>query len=175
MSNEQEKTIIERLEAAGVAAETATFDAPDDDWRYVVVDGEELLKLLEKPKRKRTVGKPPSETAYRCSALLIEYLDGVPGATINRNSPTNWAKQIDLLFNEMSSIPIVREAEVMAAIAWVLDPKQMGGEYAIVVRSGYALRKKYPNIVAAMNRVSPAEAAEAEKQQQRAALQEKYG
>ena len=169
--SEQEKTIIERLQDVGVLARPTVYDAPGDDPAYVVIDGEALLALLEKPKRKRTAAKPPSETALRCSEFLIEQLQGVKGAVIGPKAKTAWARDIDRLIRDSGRTG----PSIVNAIAWVLDPCRVDDQYTPVVRSGKALREKWPQIVAAMSRRSPEQSAEAEKQQQRAALEAKYG
>ena len=98
---------------------------------------------------------------------------------IGPKAKTAWAKQIDQLIAVATDISIhpdpYAEGLICDAIEWLLDPCRVDDQYTPVVRSGRALREKWPQIVAAMNRRSPAETAEVEKQQQRAALQEKYG
>lgn len=99
--------------------------------------------------------RPSAPWSIRCSRVLIECLRPVRGAVIPAKAEETWAREIERLGREspeLASMPEdERERTVELAIRWLFGPEN-SGEYALVVRSGRALREKWPQIVAAAQR-----------------------
>jgi hypothetical protein len=97
-------------------------------------------------------GEAPNTWDTRCAALLRDLLVDVPGARIQAGSVARWSKDIARIPREVPSISGDPEKHVEAAIRWALGPQNLGREYEVLVRSGRALRQKWPQLVAAAQR-----------------------
>lgn len=106
-----------------------------------------------KPEPRRA---PPAAWALRCAGTLGTLLRDVPGARLPRGWEARWARELEALAREapdLADLPETeREARVDAAIRWVLGPENLGREFEVIVRSGRALREKWPRVVAAARR-----------------------
>lgn len=107
-------------------------------------------------KKSRASRSPPSDWSLSCSDLLIELLEPVPGAVIPRGARASWAREIERLVGECPELQAngVKPPEhIQGAIRWALGPQNLGQEYEVVIRSGRALREKWPKLRAAAKRV----------------------
>jgi len=123
-------------------------------------------RSTEEQKYRRTEGraeKKPSASisawAQRLSRVLIEKLgtsgpDGssVPGARFPRGCEQRWAREIEKMPVEIPGLRAKsqddREKEIEFAIEWAFGPDNLGHEYEVRIRSGKALREKWPKLVA---------------------------
>jgi hypothetical protein len=91
-----------------------------------------------------------ADWTLRCSDLLIEYVRKAPGGVVGKNARIAWAKEILLLAKNTPTIADDPETHITGAIEWLFSPENTErGKYALVVRSGSALREKFPRIVSA--------------------------
>jgi hypothetical protein len=105
----------------------------------------------------RAPRSPPScpEWALTLSDLLIEKVREVPGGRIPRGARPSWAREIAKLPGEVPSLAANGADPAMhieAGIRWALGPENVGRDFEVVVRSGKALREKWPKLVAAARR-----------------------
>lgn len=54
---------------------------------------------------------------------------------------------------ELQADGVRRSEHIQGAIRWALGPQNLGQEYEVVIRSGRALREKWPKLRAAAKRV----------------------
>jgi hypothetical protein len=111
----------------------------------------------EEEKKTRAPRSPPScpEWALTLSDLLIEKVREVPGGRIPRGARPSWAREIAKLPGEVPSLAANGDDPAMhieAGIRWALGPENVGRDFEVVVRSGKALREKWPKLVAAARR-----------------------
>lgn len=136
VSRNEERGIEERKESAA-APPPAPLDPPP-------------------PKRVRAPRKPPSAealaSAQMLSDLLIEH--GTPVVRTN-GYLANWAREIDTLVTKSSDLQASQTPWLLleAGIRWVLGAENTSkGRYAVDVRCGETLRKKWPQIASAAKR-----------------------
>lgn len=108
-------------------------------------------------KKKTPTARPKASLpawALRCSRLLIDLLEPVPGARIPPGSEARWARELVALAREVPELSNGKppDQHIEAAIRWALGPENLGREYEVVIRSGKALREKWPQLVAAARR-----------------------
>jgi hypothetical protein len=109
------------------------------------------------PKKKtRASRSPPSKGALECADLLIELLGPVPGARIPKGARFQWAHEIIRLTSECPELWQKDNGtpweNIKGGIRWALGPQNLGQEYEVVIRSGKALREKWPKLRAASMR-----------------------
>lgn len=93
--------------------------------------------------------------ALSCSEILIELLRCTEGARIPRGAHDRWASEIAAIPREVPSLSANGAdpaPHIEAGIRWALGPENLGREYEVVIRSGKALREKWPKLVAAARR-----------------------
>ena len=98
----------------------------------------------------------PADWSLETSDLLIELLDPVPGAVIPRGARASWAREMERLVRECPELRTNGAdpaTHIAGAIRWALGPQNLGAEYEVVIRSGRALREKWPTLRAASRRV----------------------
>ena len=97
-------------------------------------------KTVEPPR------KAPSEPSWArdAAALMIDLLRSVKGARVPPQARARWAKEIRLLEAESDA----SQEEIVAGIQYALAPEQLDDQYCPVIRSGKALREKWPKLVA---------------------------
>jgi hypothetical protein len=114
-------------------------------------------KNSDVPTAPRTPRSGPaiSDWSLRCSDLLIELLQPVPGARIPPGARQRWAREVERLAREAPELA-ANEADpgekIERAIRWALGPENLGGEFEVVIRSGDSLRKKWPQLIARARR-----------------------
>ena len=104
----------------------------------------------------RRPSKIPPAWALGISDEMIEALRGVRGAVIGRGARTAWARDIAALRAEAVELARLDDDEasrqIQRALAWALGPENLDQEFEVVIRSGGALRKKWPQLVAGARR-----------------------
>ncbi len=99
---------------------------------------------------------PPPRWAVDCSALLVDLLGPVPGASIPAGAPLRWAREIEKMATEVPELRAkdddARGVLVEAGIRFALGETNLGSEYQVVIRSGASLRAKWPKLVRAAQR-----------------------
>lgn len=115
------------------------------------------------PPKKRRRKRPPPELpprTYELAELLIRCLrneepdcEPVRGAQIPTRARDNWAKEIALLVKQTPDLASSDDpwTHVEGGIRWAFGDKNVG-QYALVIRSGGALREKWSRLVAASQR-----------------------
>ncbi len=101
--------------------------------------------------------RSPEVWALHLSRLLQELLTDVPGARLPTGCEQRWAREIERLAKEVPELRALtedaRNERIEFAIRWALDTKtNLGLEFEVVIRSGAALREKWPKLVAAAQR-----------------------
>ena len=114
-------------------------------------------EIKRKNKSKKEESRPPADPvlpaeALSCSELLIELLRPVPGARIPSRARWQWARDIARMPREIPDLGSEPWATIEAGIRWALGPENLGQQYEVVIRSGRALREKWPKLVAAAQR-----------------------
>lgn len=109
-----------------------------------------------KPSRKpRQPKREVPEWALQNAELLIELLKPIPGARLPPRAKSTWAAHIARMPAEIPEL--VSETDpgpkIEAGIRWALGPANLGTEFEVVIRSGKALREKWPQLVDAARRV----------------------
>lgn len=109
------------------------------------------VRYVEPAKPASVKSHPPWATEN--AALLIAMLGNTHGARITPRSKATWAGEIVRLVREVSDLRALADPgpQIEAAIRWLFSDQNVG-EFALVVRSGSALRRKWPQIVAAAQR-----------------------
>jgi len=106
----------------------------------------------------KTPDKPaPAQWTLDLSDLLIEKVKPVPGARIPPGARARWAREIELLVRETTSLSTLdldkpRIAEIRRGIEWAFSPANLGVEFEVVIRSGRSLREKWTKLCEAKKR-----------------------
>lgn len=129
-------------EPAGRPPDQAPLDPPS-----------EPAASAEREPPERRAAQPLPLWSYTAADRLIERVRGAPGGRIPPRARSTWAAEIARMPREIPELGAMERPEdrVLAAIEWLFGPEN-SGEYALVVRSGRALREKWPRIVAAAKR-----------------------
>jgi len=107
-------------------------------------------------KKKESPDKPATHTpeawALALSESLIEHVRTAPGGRIPPRARATWAQEISRMPREIQELSNgSAEDHIRSAIEWAFGAENTG-QYAIVIRSGRALREKWPQLVAAAQR-----------------------
>lgn len=118
-----------------------------------LVPPSEPAASAEREPPERRAAQPLPLWSYTAADRLIERVRGAPGGRIPPRARSTWAAEIARMPREIPELGAMERPEerVLAAIEWLFGPEN-SGEYALVVRSGRALREKWPRIVAAAKR-----------------------
>jgi hypothetical protein len=115
-------------------------------------------KPIPKPNKKESrqaATPPPADWSLALSELLVELVTPVPGARIPQGARARWAREIEALAREAPELRANGTSpadKIEAAIRWAFGPENLGLEYEVVIRSGGALREKWPKLVNAARR-----------------------
>ena len=146
---------LEKIESPGDPGKSQEIPGDPPGSRESRVEKRESRVVARNPS-----SPPPAPASWSLvlSDILIELLRPVPGARISRGARERWAKDIERMpgeIPELGALPglAVRGATIEAGIRWALGPENLGREFEVVVRSGSALRTKWPKLVAASRRV----------------------
>lgn len=104
-----------------------------------------------KPRQKTIPKGNVPDWALANADVMIELLRTIEGARIPRGARKSWGQHIARMPDEIEFNGRDPAGFIEAGIRWVLGPEN-SGEYALVVRSGKALREKWPRIVTAAKR-----------------------
>ena len=102
---------------------------------------------------------PTPDWAIRCANHLMAHVREVPGGMVGANAEKHWGREIHLMVNECESLKKLSVTDcqdlIVAGIDWLFSPANTDeGQYQFVVRSGSALREKWPRICAKADKES---------------------
>lgn len=140
----------QELESRGRELKSPTKARPKPESAPAPAPAPVGVRAPARPQPKPRSKKPTPGWALTAAGLLATRLETVPGARITAGAATRWAKEIAQMPNEIPELADLDDKALLqnltGGIEYALGPDNLGQKFEVVIRSGSAFRKKWPQL-----------------------------